>query len=99
MEATAREVSERYVRREECDRLLEEKEQAIAGLQSENYQLRVAGEQCQRYLKRYEMKHELLNSKVHHLTKTLAEKEAIIKYLEGKTAPNPPPPTFDDSLH
>jgi hypothetical protein len=41
----------------------------------------VGGEQCQRYLKRYEMKHELLNAKVHHLTKAINEKDAIIKYL------------------
>jgi hypothetical protein len=41
----------------------------------------VGSEQCQRYLKRYEMKHELLKNKVQHLTKAINEKDAIIKYL------------------
>lgn len=54
------------------------------------------------------MKQELLNNKVYHLTKALAEKDAIIKYLEGKAllvpqpTPSPVPlPTrsVNDSLH
>jgi hypothetical protein len=102
VEANAREVGEKYVRREECERLVEEKDQTIAALQAENYQLRVGNEQYQRYLKRYEMKHELLNNKVYHLTKAIAEKDAIIKYLEGKAlAPTPAPAArpLNDSLH
>lgn len=50
----------------------------------------------------------MLNNKVYHLTKAIAEKDAIIKYLEGKALPAPqptPPPavlptrSVNDSLH
>lgn len=107
LQATAADYSEKYIRRDECERLVEEKQQVIAVLQSENYQLRVAAEQFQRCLKRCEMKQDLLNNKVYHLTKAIAEKDAIIKYLEGKALPaqpTPPPPSLpprnvNDSLH
>lgn len=54
-------------------------------LESENSQLKLAASQSMRYVKRYEMKLQLLVNKISHLDKIISEKEAIIKYLENKS--------------
>ena len=40
-------------------------------------------------MKRYAINEDLLNNKIYHLNKLIAEKEAIIKYLEEKAENTP----------
>lgn len=68
----------------ERERALEGALQENRELRSENYSLRVRVEQCERQAKRLDIKLTLLNNQLFHLNKLLAEKQAIIKYLEGK---------------
>lgn len=82
------ELEEKLLEKEQAEQELLEANQ---GLKAENGQLKGSLEQMVRYAKRFELKQQLLNNKITHLSQQLGEREAVIRYLEGKTHPLPTP--------
>ena len=89
LEVKTREKEEELISKiDEQETLLQSLLGENEALQSENNNLKLSINQSMRCLKRGDLKLGVMANRIEYLSKEVTEKEAIIKYLEGKSEVN-----------